>query len=108
MRLKPNDSRCPYDCYQRQFPIALCFAMTINKSQGQTLKKVCLYLPNAVIGHGQLYLSRVTHPDKIKILIDDNDEHMKIFAKDDNTYTKNVVYIDMLIAAGLDLEKKYP
>lgn len=32
----PQD--CPYEFKRVQFPIRLCFAMTINKSLGQTLK----------------------------------------------------------------------
>ncbi|KAG5565504.1 hypothetical protein RHGRI_001408 [Rhododendron griersonianum] len=56
---------------RRQFPIKLAFSMTINKSQGQTLKNVGLYLPNSCFSHGQLYvvLSRVTSPRGLKILI---------------------------------------
>lgn len=30
------------------------FAVTINKSQGQTLNKVGIYLPQPIFGHGQL------------------------------------------------------
>ncbi|PIA29552.1 hypothetical protein AQUCO_05900055v1 [Aquilegia coerulea] len=30
---------------RRQFPLKVCFAMTINKSQGQTLQHVGIYLP---------------------------------------------------------------
>jgi ATP-dependent exoDNAse (exonuclease V) alpha subunit len=32
------------------------FAMTINKSQGQPLKNVGLYLPKQVFCYGQLYV----------------------------------------------------
>ncbi|OAD76965.1 hypothetical protein PHYBLDRAFT_165462 [Phycomyces blakesleeanus NRRL 1555(-)] len=55
-----------------QFPARLAFAMTINKSQGQTLDKVGLYLPDHVFGHGQLYvaLSRVRTPNSVKIMVD--------------------------------------
>ncbi|CAN1164025.1 ATP-dependent DNA helicase PIF1 [Linum perenne] len=53
-----------------QYPIALCFAMTINKSQGQSLEQVGLCLQQQVFSHGQLYvaLSRVTRKTGLKIL----------------------------------------
>ncbi|XP_022162414.1 ATP-dependent DNA helicase PIF1-like [Myzus persicae] len=38
-----------------QFPVRLSFAMTINKSQGQTFDRVGLLLPSPVFTHGQLY-----------------------------------------------------
>ncbi|CAI0452098.1 unnamed protein product [Linum tenue] len=62
---------------RRQYPIALCFGMTINKSQGQKLDHVGLCLQRQVFSHGQLYvaLSRVTTRQGLKILIEnDNDE----------------------------------
>lgn len=34
----PQD--CPYEFKRVQLPIRLCFAMTINKSQGQTLNQL--------------------------------------------------------------------
>ena len=34
----------PFTLCRRQFPIKVCYSMTINKSQGQTLKNVGLYL----------------------------------------------------------------
>jgi hypothetical protein len=52
---------------RRQFPIRVCFAMTINKSQGQSLGRVGVYLNPEVFSHGQLYvaLSRTTDPSKL-------------------------------------------
>ncbi|CAG8854438.1 19380_t:CDS:1, partial [Gigaspora margarita] len=48
-----------------QFPIQLAFAMTINKSQDQSVKHVGLDLRTPVFSHGQLYvaLSRCTSPN---------------------------------------------
>lgn len=56
---------------RRQFPVQLAFAMTINKSQGQTLHSVGIDLHKPVFLHGQLYvaLSRATSPQNVKILL---------------------------------------
>ena len=39
-----SDSDFPFQIIRKQFPVRLAFSMTINKSQGQTLEKVGLYL----------------------------------------------------------------
>ena len=54
---------------QRQFSLSLAYAMTIDKSQGQSLKKVGVILNSQCFSHGQLYtaLSRPTCPNNLII-----------------------------------------
>ena len=47
----------PMHLRRRQFPVRAAFAMSITKAQGQSLKKLGIYLPNCVWTHGQLYLA---------------------------------------------------
>ena len=69
---------------RRHFPIKLAFAMTFNKSQGRSLSKVDVYLPNLVFSHGQLYVALSRFGSK---------DNTKLFIKNDKSiYTKNVVY----------------
>ena len=42
---------------RRQFPVRLCFAMTVHKSQGQTLNKVGLDMTSVFFAHGQAYVA---------------------------------------------------
>jgi hypothetical protein len=55
---------------RQQFPLRLAYAMTYNKCQGQTMKKVLLDISNPPFAHGHLYLalSRVTNYQDIKII----------------------------------------
>ncbi|XP_054782009.1 uncharacterized protein LOC129289243 [Prosopis cineraria] len=87
MTITPSDTSLPFTICRRQFPIMLSFAMTINKSQGQSLTNVGLYLPRPVFTHGQLYvaISRVRSRCGLKILILDEE------GKPTNK-TNNVVY----------------
>jgi len=69
--------------------------MTINKSQGQTLSRVGLYLKKHVFTHGQLYVvvSRSTSRSGLRILIENDDGSCL-------SQTRNVVYREVLDAVN--------
>jgi hypothetical protein len=96
--LNKTDVKWPFTLQRRQFPIRVCYAMTINKSQGQTLSRVGLYLKKPVFTHGQLYvvISRATSRSGLRILIENDDGSC-------GTQTRNVVYWEVLDAADAAL-----
>ncbi|KAM0848546.1 hypothetical protein ACQ4PT_054297 [Festuca glaucescens] len=114
-----DDDMFPFRFKRKQFPVRLSFAMTINKSQGQTIPNVGVYLHEPVFSHGQLYvaLSRATAIANIKVLTGTTDEeedkkkkaNKKKDSKETNkikrkkndistneTYTKNIVEKEVL------------
>ncbi|ONM31301.1 hypothetical protein ZEAMMB73_Zm00001d040413 [Zea mays] len=101
-----DDEMFPFQFKRKQFPIRLSFAMIVNKAQGQTIPNVGVYLPEPVFSHGQLYvaLSRATARSNIKILaipaVDGKKRSRKGVRKnptvDCGTYTKNIVYKEVL------------
>lgn len=54
MELTSTDKRFPFILHRKQFPVKLCFALTINKVKGQTYEKVGI---SPVFAHGQLYVA---------------------------------------------------
>lgn len=92
INLTTSKDELPFEMKRRQFSIRLWYAMTINKSQGQTFNKVEVYLSALVFSHGQFYVaSRVTTEKNLKIYIRNNAS-----TNTDKIYTKNVVYNENL------------
>lgn len=89
--LNTTNSKWPFTLQRHQFPVRVCYAMTINKSQGQTLSHVGVYLKKPVFTHEQLYvvISRATSRSGLKILIEDDNESCA-------SETRNVVYHEIL------------
>jgi hypothetical protein len=86
----PTDLDFAIKLNRRQFPIQLAFAMTINKAQGQTVKRVGIDLRNPVFSHSQLYVafSRATSPEHVKVLLPLDSPASK---------TTNVVFPEVLL-----------
>jgi hypothetical protein len=77
MPMAPSSTaELPFEFQRTQFPLRLAFAITINKSQGQTLGCVGLVLDDPVFSHGQLYvaLSRVTNYNNLHLIVPDTQE----------------------------------
>ena len=83
--LSPADE-LPFIFKRRKFPVWPSYAMTINKSQGQTLQEVGIFLPQGIFAHGQRYvaLSRVCNPHDLFIFTGGNP-------------LQNIVYKEVLI-----------
>jgi hypothetical protein len=82
--LIPSD--LPFRFQRLQFPIRLAFAITINKSQGQSLSVTGIDLRDECFSHGQFYvaMSRAENPKNLYVLADENNS------------TKNIVYAQVL------------
>jgi ATP-dependent DNA helicase PIF1 len=67
--------------------------MTINKSQGQTIPNVGIYLPELVFSHGQLYvaLSRGVSRSATRVLT-----KLKVDLDPTGKSAKNIVYRDVI------------
>lgn len=89
----------PFTLRRRQFPVRPAFAMTVHKSQGQTLRRVGLYMPKPMFAHGMLYvaMSRVGQPEDIVIAIEPSTMAAAHAAENGGGhYTRNVVHHELI------------
>ena len=84
--LSPPVEAVGFHLSRRQFALRLAFAMTINKSQGQSVKNVGIHFQTPVFTHGQFYvaMSRCTSGN----LLPENST---------SNVTKNIVFSEALL-----------
>jgi ATP-dependent exoDNAse (exonuclease V) alpha subunit len=89
IKLSTTEGELPFILTRKQFPVRLCFAMTVNKAQGQSLDIVGIDLRTSSFTHGQLYvaLSRATDVNKLRILQ----------TEERGRETENIVYPEVLL-----------
>lgn len=85
----------PFVLSRNQFLVRLSFAIRINKSQGQTIPNVGIYLPRHVFSHSQLYvaLSMDISRTTTRVLIGEGK-----LKGEDGDYTKNIVFKQILLS----------
>ena len=77
--LIPSDNIFPFTLRWKQFPVRPCFAMTVNKSRGQSLQHIGVFCKGDFLSHGQYYVaaSRVGRSNRLRILALDEETKKK-------------------------------
>ena len=89
--LSPPVEATGFHLSRRQFPLQLAFAMTINKSQGQSVKNVGIHFQTPVFTHGQFYIAMSrcsTFANGVKFLFPEYST---------SSVTKNIVFPEALL-----------
>ena len=95
-KLTSTEGELPFVLTQRQFPVAPCFTITINKAQGQTLDRVGIFLRRPVFSHVQLYVavSRATSRHNLRFVVIGGGSTLPDGSQ--GTCTTNTVYAEVL------------
>lgn len=82
-RIPMITSGLPFEFKRLQFPIRTCFAITINKAQGQSFSVIGVDLREDCFAHGQLYvaLSRIGNPSNQYILTNESKTVNVVYSK---------------------------
>ena len=103
LNIDTNNSKAPFDWSRRQFPVQVAFALSINKTQGQSIRHLGIDLSiDMCFAHGQLYVafSRVGYPDDVRCFIKvDNQGRFR---------TRNVVYREVCTQHSTSSNLTYP
>jgi len=78
--LHAPEGKTPFTLRRHQFPVVIAYAMTVNKSQSQSLDRVGIYLKTPVFAHGQIYVafSRATNSTMVRAFIPNSNRTVNI------------------------------
>ncbi len=93
IKLSTKEGELRWTLTRKQFLIRLCFAITINKSQGQSLAHVGIDLRSLCFSHGQFYVAGSRGPDSRRICVLLRPRK----AGDKQDLVENVVYPEVLL-----------
>jgi ATP-dependent DNA helicase PIF1 len=90
IKLNSSDDELPYILSRVQFLVRLCFAITINKSQGQSFTTVGVDLRIPVFTYGQFYvaMSRATDVNRLTVLLPGDERSDRV---------RNIIYPEVLL-----------
>ena len=94
-----ESSSFPVPFRRTQFPVLGAYYLTINRAQGQTLSQGGMFLDRSVLSHGHLYVGfgRCGDPRNFFVCANQSEfENIKANLDDTKTYTKNVIYPEMM------------
>jgi hypothetical protein len=88
VRLESSEAVLGMHFVRETFPIKLSYAITVHKAQGQTIKRVGIYLPSPSFSHGMWYTStsRVQSFEHLQVFIPEppEDSDLPKYYSDDN------------------------
>ena len=89
IKLTSIEGELPFIISKRQFPIQLCFAMTVNKLQGQSFNFIRVDLCMPVFIHRKLYVAllRVIDINELSVLLLQNRDSI----------IANIIYLEVLL-----------
>ena len=90
-----KDTDFPVSFKRLQFPVLGAYYLTLNRAQGQSLKKAGMYLPTSVFSHGHLFVgySRCGDPDNMHVYADQSEfDNVREYLEEGKMYTRNIVY----------------
>ena len=89
IKLTSMDGELPFIISKRQFPTQLCFAIIVNKSQGQSFNFISINLCILVFTYRQLYVAllRVIDIRRLSLLL----------PQEGGATTTNIIYLEVLL-----------